>query len=69
MSIEPIDEMFVGPHPLQSVLGAQKWFSAMLEIILNKKGNPLGIVQDYVVKTEYHKWGGIHWHIIKFSST
>ena len=37
LSIEPIDKMSVGPHPLHSVLGAQKRFSAMLEIILNKK--------------------------------
>ena len=21
-------------------------------------------MQDYVVKTEYQKWGGIHWHIL-----
>ena len=37
LSIEPIDKMSVGPHPLQSVLGAQKHFSVMMEIILNKK--------------------------------
>ena len=36
----------------------------MIEIILNKKGGPLGIVRDYVVKTEYQKKGGIHWHIL-----
>ena len=46
--------MSVGPHP----------FSAMIEIILNKKGGSLGIVQDYVVITEYQKRGGIHWHIL-----
>jgi len=34
------------------------------EIILNKKGGPLGIVKDYVVKIEYQKRGGIHWHIL-----
>ena len=32
----------------------------MIEIILNKKGGSLGIVQDY----EYQKRGGIHWHIL-----
>ena len=47
--------MSVGPHPLESVLGAEKRFSAMLEIILNKKGGPLGIVKDFVIKTEYQK--------------
>ena len=63
LSIEPDDEMAVGPHPLESVLGAEKCFSAMLEILLNK-GGPLGVVKDFVVKSEYQKRGGIHWHIL-----
>jgi len=60
LSVEPSDKMSVGPHPLESVLGVEKRFSVMLEIIFNKKGGPLGIVKDYVVKTEYQKRGGIH---------
>ena len=64
LSVEQSDKMSVGPHPLESVLGAEKRFSAMLEIILNKQGGPLGVVQDFVVKTEYQKRGGIHWHIL-----
>ena len=64
LSIESNDKMSVGPHPLESVLGAEKRFSAMLEILLNKKGGPLGIVKDYVIKTEYQKRGGLHWHIL-----
>ena len=51
LSIEPDDKMAVGPHPLESVLGAEKRFSAMLEILLNK-GGPLGVVKDFVVKSE-----------------
>ena len=39
------------------MLGAEKRFSAMLEILLNNKGGPLGIVKDFVVKTEYQKRG------------
>ena len=64
LSVEKNDKMSVGPHPLESVLGAEKRFSAMLEILLNNKGGPLGIVKDFVVKTEYQKRGGIHWHIL-----
>ena len=37
LSIETTDKRSVGQHPLASVLGAEKRFSAMLEIILNKK--------------------------------
>ena len=48
--------MAVGPHPLEAVLGAEKRFSAMLEILLNKAG-PLGIVKDFVAKLEYQKRG------------
>ena len=50
-----------GPHPLEAVLGAKKHFSAMLEILLNKRG-PLGVVKDFVVKSEYQNRGRIHWH-------
>ena len=57
LSVEQSDKMSVGPHPLASMLGAEKRFSAMLEIILNKQGGPLGIVQDFVVKTEYQTTG------------
>ena len=64
LSIEPDNKLSVGPHPLESVLGAEKRFSAMLEMILNKNGGPLGIIKDYVIKTEYQKRGGIHWHIL-----
>ena len=55
--------MAVGPHPLESVLGAEKRFSTMLEILLNK-GGPLGVVKDFVVKSVYQKRDGIHWHIL-----
>ena len=63
LSIEPDNKMAVGPHPLEAVLGAEKRFSAMLEILLNKVG-PLGVVKDFVVKSEYQKRGRIHWHIL-----
>ena len=66
LSIVSQDKMSVEPHPLESVIGAEKRFSVMMEIILNKKGGPLGIGQDCVVKTEYQKRGGLHWHNILF---
>ena len=50
--------MSVGPHPLESVLGAEKQFSAMLEILLNNEGGPLGVVKDFVAKLGYQKRGG-----------
>ena len=59
--------MAVGPHPLEAVLGAEKRFSAMLELLLNK-GGPLGVVKDFVVKSEYQKRGGINWHEVKMSN-
>ena len=49
LSVETTDKRSVGQHPLASVLGAEKRFSPMLEIILNKKDGPLGIVQDYEI--------------------
>ena len=35
-----VDKKSVGLHPLKSVLGAEKRFSAMLEILLNNKDAP-----------------------------
>ena len=64
LSVEKNDKMSVGSHSLESVLDAEKRFSAMLEILLNNKGDPLEIVKDFVVKTEYQKREGIHWHIL-----
>ena len=57
LSVEPNNKMAVGPHPLEAVLGAEKRFSAMLEIILNNKSSPLGVVKDFAVKSEYQKRG------------
>ena len=46
----PENEESVGFNPLESVLGAEKRFSAMIDIILDKKCGPLGTVIDYAVK-------------------
>ena len=54
----------VGPHPLESVLGAEKRFSAFMDMLLDKKSSPVGEVMDYVTKKEYQRRGGIHWHIL-----
>ena len=64
LSCRPENEQSVGFSPLESVLGAEKWYSAMMDIILDKKCGPLGIVIDYAVKKEYQKRGGLHWHIL-----
>jgi len=48
----------VGPHPLQSVLGAEKRFKAMLDMLLDKKDGPLGEVTNFSVKKEYQRRGG-----------
>ena len=50
----------LGPHPLESVLGAEKRFSAFMELLLDKKTSPVGEVIDYVTKKEYQGRGGIH---------
>ena len=63
LSCKPDNEQAVGPNPLESVLGAEKRFSAMMDILLDKKSGPLGIVADFAVKKEYQKRGGLHWHI------
>ena len=42
----------VGPHPLESVLGAEKRFSALMDLLLDKKSSPVGEVTDYVVPKE-----------------
>ena len=64
LSCKPDNEQAVGPNPLESVLGAEKCFSAMMDILLDKKSGPLGIVVDFAVKKEYQKQGGLHWHIL-----
>ena len=45
----------VGFNPLESVLGAEKWFSAIMDITLQKECGPLGTVTDHAVKKEYQK--------------
>ena len=64
LSCKPDNERAVGPNPLESVLGAEKRFSAMMDILLDKNSGPLGIVVDFAVKKEYQKRGGLHWHIL-----
>ena len=64
LTVKPDKEAAVGPHPLESIFGAEKRFHAMMDILLDKTTGPLGLVKDYVVKTEYQKRGGIHWHIL-----
>ena len=64
LSYKGDDEKPVGCNPLESVLGAEKRFSAMIDILLDKKSGPLGVVTDYAVKKEYQKRGGLHWHIL-----
>ena len=64
LTVKPDKEAAVGPYPLESILGAEKRFHAMMDILLDKTSGPLGLVRDYVVKTEYQKRGGIHWHIL-----
>ena len=64
LSCKPDNEQAVCPNPLESVLGAEKRFSAMMDILLDKKLGPLGIVVDFAVKKEYQKHGGLHWHIL-----
>ena len=64
LTVKPDKEAAVGPHPLESILGAEKRFHAMMDILLDKTAGPMGLVKDYVVKTEYQKRGGIHWHIL-----
>ena len=54
----------VGSHPLESVIGAEKRFSALMDMLLDKKSSPVGEVTDYVTKKEYQRRGGIHWHIL-----
>ena len=61
---DPENEQSVGFNPLESVLGAEKRFSAMKDIMLDEKCGPLGTVIDYAVKKEYQKRGGLHWHIL-----
>ena len=53
LSCRPENEQSVGFNPLESVLGAEKRFSAMMDIMLDKKCGPLGTVIDYAVKKEY----------------
>ena len=64
LSHRPEDEQSIGLNPLESVLGAEKRFSAMMDILLDKKSGPLGVVTDYAIKKEYQKCGGLHWHIL-----
>ena len=54
----------VSAHPLESVLGAEKRFSAFMKMLLDKKFSPVGEVMDYVTKKEYQRRGGIYWHIL-----
>ena len=54
LSCKPGNEQSVVPNPLESVLGAEKCFSAMMDILLDKKSGPLGIIVDL-----YQKRGGI----------
>ena len=49
LSYKPDNEQAVGPNPLESVLGAEKCFSAMMDILLDKSSGPLGIVVDFAV--------------------
>ena len=64
LSCKPDNKQAVGPNPLESVLGAEKRFTAMMDILLDKNSGPLGIVVDFAVKKEYQKCGGLHWHIL-----
>ena len=64
LSCKGDDEKPVGLNPLESVLGAEKRFSAMIDILLDKKSGPLGVVTDYAIKKEYQRRGGLHWHIL-----
>ena len=64
LSCKPDNEASVGSNPLESVLGAEKRFSTMMDILLDKKCGPLGVVIDYAVKKEYQKRGGLHWHLL-----
>ena len=64
LSCKPCNAESVGCNPLESVLGAEKRYSAMMDILLDKKSGPLGVVIDHAVKKEYQKRGGIHWHIL-----
>ena len=64
LSCKPDNVQVVGPNLLESVLGAEKHFSAMMDILLDKKSGPLGIVVDFTVKKEYQKRGGLHWLIL-----
>ena len=58
------NEASVGFNPLESVLGAEKRFSTMMDILLDKKCGPLGVVIDYPMNKEYQKRGGLHWHLL-----
>ena len=49
--MKPDKEAAVGPHPLESILGAEKCFHAIMDILLDKTTGPLGLVKDYVFKT------------------
>jgi len=42
----------VGPHPLESVLGAEKRFSAFMDMLLDKKSSPVDEVVDTVSSTD-----------------
>ena len=64
LSCKPDNEQAVDPNPLESVLGAEKCFSAMMDILLDKNSGPLGTVVDFAVKKDYQKRGGLHWHIL-----
>ena len=59
LSCRPENEQSVGFNPLKSVLGAEKQYSAMMDIIPDKKCGPLGIVS----KERVPKKRGLHWHI------
>ena len=50
-----LNQKAVEPHTLEAIIDAEKRFSAMLEILLNNKSGPLGVVNDFVVKSEYQK--------------
>ena len=56
----PENEESVAFNPLESVLGAEKRFSAMMDIMLDKKCGLLATVIGYAVKKEYQK-RGLHW--------
>ena len=64
LSCRPENEQSVGFNLLEYILGAEKRFSAMMDMMLDKKCGPLGTVIDYAVKKEYQKRGGLHWHIL-----